>query len=81
MIGSQIRETSKVLAGMLEIKQEQLSRIIFYHAGHVPGEEREDVVQSLAEQLIKTKPNNGKLAFVICKRLIADWWRNYMATR
>jgi hypothetical protein len=66
---------------MLEIKEEQLARIIRYHAGHVPGEEREDIVQTLAEHLIKTKPNSGKLAFVICKHLIADWWRNYMATR
>jgi hypothetical protein len=66
---------------MLEIKEEQLARIIRYHAGHVPGEEREDIVQTLAEHLIKTKPNSGKLAFVICKHLIADWWRNYMETR
>jgi hypothetical protein len=81
MIASQIKETSKSLAGMLEIKEEQLARIIRYHASHVPGEEREDIVQTLAEHLIKTKPNSGKLAFVICKHLIADWWRNYAATR
>jgi hypothetical protein len=81
MIASQIKETSKSLAGMLEIKEEQLARIIRYHAGHVPGEDREDIVQTLAEHLIKAKPNSGKLAFVICKHLIADWWRNYMVTR
>jgi hypothetical protein len=81
MITSQIKETSKALAGMLEIKEEQLVRIMSYHASHVPGEEREDIVQTLAEHLIKTKPGSGKLAFVICKHLIADWWRNYAATR
>ena len=81
MIASQIKETSKSLAGMLEIKEEQLARIIAYHTSHVPGEEREDIIQTLAEYLIKTKPNSGKLAFVICKHLIADWWQNYMATR
>lgn len=81
MITSQIKETSKSLAGMLEIKEEQLTRIISYHVNHVPGEEREDIVQTLAEHLIKAKPNSGKLAFVICKHLICDWWRNYMATR
>jgi hypothetical protein len=81
MIASQIKETSKSLAGMLEIKEDQLTRIISFHASHVPGEEREDIVQTLAEHLIKAKPNSGKLAFVICKHLIADWWRNYMATR
>lgn len=81
MIQSQIKETSKALSGMLEIKEDQLARIISFNAGHVPSEERQDIVQTLAEQLIKAKPNNGKLAFVICKRLICDWWRNYMTTR
>jgi hypothetical protein len=81
MIANQIKETSKALAGMLEIKEEQLTRIMRYHASHVPGEEREDIIQTLAEHLLKAKPNSGKLAFVICKHLVADWWRNYAATR
>ena len=81
MIQSQIKETSKVLAGMLGVKEDQLERIISFNASHVPGEEREDIVQTIAEHLIKSKPDNGKLAFVICKRLVCDWWRNYATTR
>lgn len=81
MIKSQIKETSKVLAGMLGVNEGQLARIISFNASHVPGEEREDIVQTLAEHLIKSKPDNGKLAFVICKHLVCDWWRNYMETR
>lgn len=81
MIKSQIKETSRALSGMLGVKEEQLGRVITYHSSHVPIEDRQDIVQTLAEHLIKAKPDNAKLAFVICKRLICDWWRNYMATR
>ena len=80
-INSQVKETSQAISGMLKIKQDQLARIIRYHSNHVPGEEREDIIQTLGEHLIKTRPDNAKLAFVICKRLICDWWRNYMTTR
>jgi hypothetical protein len=81
MIYSQIKETSKALAGMLSVKEDQLTRIISYHSSHVPSEDRQDIVQTLAEHLVKSRPNSGKLAFVICKHLVCDWWRNYMATR
>ena len=81
MIKSQIKETSKALSGMLGVKEDQLTRIISFNANHVPIQDREDIVQTLAEHLLKTKPNNGKLAFVICKRLVCDWWRNYATTR
>jgi len=81
MIQSQIKETSKALAGMLGVKEEQLGRVITYHSSHVPIEDRQDIVQTLAEHLIKAKPDNAKLAFVICKRLVCDWWRNFTATR
>lgn len=81
MIQTQIKQTSKALSGMLGVKEDQLARIISFNASHVPSQEREDIVQTLAEQLLKTKPNNGKLAFVICKRLICDWWRSFATTR
>jgi hypothetical protein len=81
MIKSQIKQTSQALAGMLGVKEDQLTRIISYHASHVPIDNRQDIIQTLAEHLIKSRPNNGKLAFVICKRLVCDWWRNYTATR
>lgn len=81
MIKSQIKQTSQALAGMLGVKEDQLTRIISYHASHVPIDDRQDIVQTLAEQLIKTKPSSGKLAFVICKNLVWHWWENYMATR
>jgi len=78
---TQIQETTKILSSILAIPETNLGKILKYHAYKVPTQDREDIVQDLAEKLLATKPANAKLAFVICKNRVNDWWRHYKASK
>jgi len=78
---TQIQETTKILSSILAIPEKNLGKILNYHARKVPVQDREDIVQDLAEKLLATKPANAKLTFVICKNRVNDWWRHYKASK
>lgn len=71
------RAISKALAGQLEIKESELQKTLDWQLHKVPFQEREDVAQDLAEELLKAKPQTPSLAFAICRNRVVDWWRHY----
>lgn len=81
MIQEQVRETAQVLASITEQKQDTLEKILSYHLHHVPSQDREDVLQDLAEALLTRRPNTPELAFLIAKDKIAKFWRDYKGHR
>ena len=58
------------------LKVIDLTKIISHHRYKVPREDREDITQDMFELLLKHKPSSAGLAYTICKRSIADYWRH-----
>jgi len=72
-----LETTVKAVAGPLGFKESQLQSILRHQLGKVPYQEREDVAQDMAAKLLDVKPNSLDFAFVLCKRLVVDWWRHF----
>ena len=73
----QIRETSKALAEHLGFEEVEIRKVLKHNTYKVPHQEREDMIQDLAEGLLNAKPDSIGLAFTICKRRVAKWWEAY----
>ncbi len=76
-----VKGTATALSPILGIAAADLSQILGFWRKHFPQVDREDGMQLLAESLLTATPGTGALAWVIAKRRVADWWRNYKAHR
>ena len=81
MIQEQVRETAQVLASITSTKQNTMEKLLTYHLHHVPTQEREDVLQDMAEVILVRKPASAEIAFLIAKDKVAKYWRDYHGHR
>lgn len=75
-----VKDSVESLAGMIEIPSRRLTAIIWHNVKKVPNQERCDVAQSLALELLKYATRcraQPSLAYAICQRWVGDWWARY----
>lgn len=74
---SMIDSIAGALANALMLPGKDVAKIITYWCRRAPLDEREDLVQELAEKLLKENPPTLKLAFITLKRDTIDYLRRY----
>lgn len=73
----QIDETAKALSKRLTLKGKELAKIIQWHVQRIPFQERDDMIQALAERLMEVAPTNPKLTFAVCTNYVRDFWKAF----
>ncbi|MDM7913246.1 MAG: hypothetical protein QUS09_09130 [Methanotrichaceae archaeon] len=76
-----IEQTAQALNKRLGIPKADIAFAIGYWIRKAPYQERQDLLQSMALDLLYQRPANGKLAFAMCRSYLTHWYKSYNVRR